>query len=923
MEKSNILCKLDHLHAMYLTSDNGLSCKTCSNVDLSKVRLYRILSQSVSDTSENLLGMENILDALQIPDLIYVYVIEGTPTGIHFYCGIAPDIGKERAEEDIQRTVEEGEEVFIANLEANYDKIQIEKLDHYEMQQLQNEMIHKKKMAVIEGVPGCIKSTSSLGMDRFHQKMKGESFLITLLAKPLIGTEIFQIKQALQEGNSVIASAVSMSKVHSNVQSEDSGFNIADTKTNTETTLNLRGEQMQFQLFTANKDVPVSLENELVNEVEDIFFSTKPNDHSQFSKINHAINRTKPQDIVSATQRTPNTIPAKNNDGSVPASITVPTPGTVPVENPYCDNIDQVGNFYDPDRKACMPLAKDVPLAEKILSNKQQGIQPADTLTLMQFSKIDTKSITNSKACANSVAISTNKRKNKSSSCVVTQLIIDSEVQSWKDYLNNVLYNRILFGENRGLYVYSTAIYADSSVTLHKVAATWKGCEEYQSLSKVPMKVFRMDKDKEEHHCFTNFCIPRYYLNMKNGVSRIHNDEVIARSLCSQVILQPFIFGGYCVSSKELRYQTALPITFQPSQKQLSALSVSMETRMNETHFLYGCLVLGSNHFTRRNLIAWTLRESTLPFLLFQKNYGQYGELEGILIRINPFELIEGESILSHIEMVTACLTICYSFNKISLHIIESAIYRCYQELGWNLTTSSYTKTAPKRPKYPSMADVLALAIKLVYRQELSNMDKLLCKAQIEEALTPWILGKKGEILNVTTSTELSFMRNERIVIDLHEFTKDPDKNFYMLLVLVRYITTIRSQGLAHDQCNHVLVYEDIYQLFEKAKEESQSQKSAAVSTIESFINSAPYYGEGFLLAEEKVSKIPYEHLASASSIYTLGYWEEIERQKLREVMHLSAHQTQFLSLLPENECFYYCKETHRVEQLEIPMLSD
>lgn len=56
--------------------------------------------------------------------------------------------------------------------------------------------------------------------------------------------------------------------------------------------------------------------------------------------------------------------------------------------------------------------------------------------------------------------------------------------------------------------------------------------------------------------------------------------------------------------------------------------------------------------------------------------------------RIDPFELIPGEVISAHVDMIKATFTSAFPMEASMPQLLEDAIYKIYQKKGWNIDTN-------------------------------------------------------------------------------------------------------------------------------------------------------------------------------------------------------------------------------------------
>ena len=103
------------------------------------------------------------------------------------------------------------------------------------------------------------------------------------------------------------------------------------------------------------------------------------------------------------------------------------------------------------------------------------------------------------------------------------------------------------------------------------------------------------------------------------------------------------------------------------------------------------------------------LLQSGLPFLVIEpakteyRIMKKYPACENLLVftlgnddvapfRLNPFEFMPKESITSHVDMIKASLEAAFDQEAAEPQIIEAALYRCYENCGWDIANNYNTK---------------------------------------------------------------------------------------------------------------------------------------------------------------------------------------------------------------------------------------
>ena len=118
MNNCDVFEQMQNMSSMYLASNKELQCNAHCGIDIRDIRLFEVTNQTYDTISNNLYAVENILDAMHTQNVTYVYLIQGTGTGIHYYYGVAPVLNTNKHMSDILCEVQQGEDIFYANFEV-------------------------------------------------------------------------------------------------------------------------------------------------------------------------------------------------------------------------------------------------------------------------------------------------------------------------------------------------------------------------------------------------------------------------------------------------------------------------------------------------------------------------------------------------------------------------------------------------------------------------------------------------------------------------------------------------------------------------------------------------------------------------------------------------------------------------------------
>lgn len=549
--------------------------------------------------------------------------------------------------------------------------------------------------------------------------------------------------------------------------------------------------------------------------------------------------------------------------------------------------------------------------------------------SLASINRLASRANARVKSCSTTNRIAVNKRDACTNTCSVTERYTNNAVTSWNKYLMDMVNSRLVYGENRGLYVCSTTVFAGNDKNLTKIVAAWKGMNEYDTVSKVPLRATILYKDMNQYNNIVNFHIPKFFYNFNNSSYPLSYEEVLARSAYSQFAVGNYVYGGNWISSKELKYMVTMPLKSSsiPSVSKKPELTI---TSVNNTIFpdldrkqmRHGCMIVGERHSGREETLKNILLKFERPFTLLEYDSGRYSRMfkgkqrverypvltcAGKILRINPFELFPEELIDNHVELFLANLIHCYGFEPMLIEIIERAIYDSYIAFGWNLQTNSndkfgklaYTKEVKA---FPTLFNILIKTEEIIKRQINDNELQLKCLARVRDALNGWTIGKKGTLLGADHSMNLTALLEQNTSIELEELVNEADRKFFILLYIWRCMAMRKSQGRKDYISNHVIILEDIGRILNKGTKEMTPWETNAVDTITEYIISSMKYGESIVIIEEGVSFLPKNIRSELYSVFIHKITSSKERYEIEQWLNLGKDDMELVAELAPEE---------------------
>ncbi len=179
-----ILDFIDSPDKYYLDDDNKVNVKFNSHIKLEDVVFYKIDCITYEDKAPRKEALENVLSAMRIKGVNFVFLIKGSKIGVSFYYGICRDlIQRIPLAHDID---EFGEMILKPSIESNFRGSKITKLKDKEEQDIINCLADMKHIGCVDGVPGINKDEDNYqGIDRLVDVMLGDEFAFLVISKAL------------------------------------------------------------------------------------------------------------------------------------------------------------------------------------------------------------------------------------------------------------------------------------------------------------------------------------------------------------------------------------------------------------------------------------------------------------------------------------------------------------------------------------------------------------------------------------------------------------------------------------------------------------------------------------------------------------------------------------------------------------------
>ena len=841
--------------------------------------LYRIKEITYEEDSPQLEALENALSCMTVPGLTLVYLILGNKKGVRFYFGFARDMVALVEESDPVSKV--GEAFLKPAFEGNFRGSTIKKLGVQEMVDLHNEMgeffKNKGNCRVMAGVPGGVKDKEKQdfrGIDRLVDVMQGDKFGFMILAKPISNDRLAELRKNVFSAYELLAVASKKSvQLGQNV-----GKNMNESVNN--------GKSVSTGTNTSNTTG-----------------TNESKTHGRNQSTNHKISGS--SDSVGSGSNSSDTV-----GGSKSKTV-----------------------------------GKSTNITNSEGTSKSWGTQSGSSIT----GNFD---LTNKMAA------------------------------DWVKYFDEVLIPRLDYARGKGAFVVNMTLLGENPQVSRKLSQAARSIFAGEVANMVPL----LTRELEDNECeqLQNFAIP-YEKLTDVDVMRLHYVQAGLLEYGELAQLDekkpvPVLYAGNWMSVRELALMASLP------QKEVVGLrlkeevefglnmpdktdkdgnpialkddeQVDLGTLVKSGTECNGCKVnLAKDQLDRHVFVAGVtgsgktttcqtlLLSSGWPFLVIEPAKTEYrglrnaeGEIgklcKDMLVftlgndtvapfRLNPFELIPGESVTARVDMLMASITAAFDMEAAIPQLIERAIYACYEDCGWSLDTNENVDY--KDPfadgvfAFPTLSDVLKKTETVVDEQGFDDRLKKDYIGSIKARLQGLTLGAKGFMLDCPRSIDFVKLLDRKVVLELEEIPNAAQKSLIIGFVLTNLLQAVKYKFKNSGKVHHITLIEEAHRLLSKPDPGGSPSQKQAAETFADMLAEIRKYGESLVIADQIPGKLTPEVMKNTNTKIIHRLFAQDDKDAVGHTMGLEEEQANFLSNLQIGRAVVFNGDWPKAIQVQI-----
>lgn len=913
--------------------------------DLSNVVLYHIKEVTFEgeEKSPRREAFENVIGMIQNEGVNFIYLILGNKKGVSFYFGL---VKESKYNGELPMPIDEmGNNLLKSAIRGNFRGSKIEEVTPEEMVEIFDRMQtnsnnrNARKYASVVGTPGINESEdkkSFQGVDRLVDVMQGDDFGLCILAKPLSKRAIKKIEDDLYQIYNSLSTFSKISLQEGENQSKGTSISkgTSDSVSYGENTT----KGTNYSKTSGTSENTGTSESKTAG-------STKGTNYSESQTEGKNWGKSEGTNEGKSTQKGTSTTEEKNSRGKSEGTSYSGTEssGTTSSENVGTSSSKGTNTGY---------------------SNSENMSKTKGTNTSTGTSQSKTAGTSETTGTNSSTTKGTNNSASESSttgsSQNVSKDIINKKAADYVKYIDEMLLPIIDYGKSKGLYLTTTFIFADNNSQLEKLGNTIKSLYSGKKGNKNPLEFKILENNDKKIEYFKNFQIPEC----------VSYDDENALTLKSHFVENDEVSLGNWYSPNELGLIAGLP------EKEVVGLALNEEVEfglnaktpdkdgeiislgnlvqsgneidtkvyleksaLNKHIFITGVTGTGKTTTCQKLLL-----ESELPFLVIEPAKTEYRILmnnpktEDILIftlgndkvapfRLNPFEFFEGESITSRVDMLKAAMEASFDMEAAIPQIIESAMYSCYEDYGWNIDTDENEKFDNPYDEgvysFPTLEDLLNKVETEVTKHNFDDRLKKDYIGSITARLQGLLVGSKGQMLNSRRSIDFRELIEKKVVLEIEGIKNGTEKSLVMGFILTNLCEALRAKYNKDKHFKHITLIEEAHRLLSKYTPGDSLNKKNSVETFADMLAEVRKYGESLIIADQIPNKMTPEVLKNTNTKIVHKIFAEDDKEAIGNTISLSKEQKDFLSSLPTGRAIVFSQSWTKAIQVQIEQMTD
>lgn len=368
------------------------------------------------------------------------------------------------------------------------------------------------------------------------------------------------------------------------------------------------------------------------------------------------------------------------------------------------------------------------------------------------------------------------------------------------------------------------------------------------------------------------------------------------------------------------------------------------EYRLNLQELTRHGLIAGNTGGGKTNTAQYLLgelwRKHRLPFLVIESAKREYWELtnqdgyddlvlftmgleeeeNSVPYRLNPFEVIPGVALQTHIDYLLATFKASFELYPPMPYVLETCVYEIYQDRGWDVLTN---RNIYGLTDFPTLEDLYykvdVVTDQLGYYFEAESNIKAALKTRINSLRT----GGKGAMLDTPRSIPIGTLLERPVVMELEDIGDDDTKAFIIGILLVQLYEYRKAAG-SQAKLGHVLLLEEAHRLLANVNQYAGENANPKIKAIEFFCNllaEIRSFGQGIVIVDQIPTKLAPDCLKNTNLKIVHRTVMKEDREAIGHSMNMTPEQIDYLSVLKMGCAAIYSEGDTRPKLVKLPLV--
>lgn len=291
--------------------------------------------------------------------------------------------------------------------------------------------------------------------------------------------------------------------------------------------------------------------------------------------------------------------------------------------------------------------------------------------------------------------------------------------------------------------------------------------------------------------------------------------------------------------------------------------------------------------------------------------------------RLNPFELMRGETLSAHADMLKAAFTASFSMEAAMPQLVEEAVYKVYEKKGWDLDDTG----DEKKRDFPNISEFTEALKEVCKDKEFGERLQGEYSGSLIARFGSLERGGKGAMLNCRKSFDFAKLIEQKIVFELEELKDPADKALLMSLILMKLAHAAKLKYKEYKEKDkkfrHITLIEEAHRVLSKPEPGLADSKKYGVQVFADMIAEVRKYGESFVITDQIPAQLTPEVIKNTNTKIIHKIFSRDDKEIVGSTMSLNDKQKDYLSKMKVGEAVIFSQGWDKAVNVKIKMTDE